>query len=66
MREYYTTELAALVTDFFASDLDVFAYPRWEPSEEHPVPSLGPDLSNLSGIGRASRVCGVGSLNISF
>ena len=62
MRQYYTAELAARATAFFADDLDLFSYPHWEPSDEQPAPSSGPDLSNLhDGVRRAWRVCGVGN-----
>ena len=61
MMQYYTAELAARVTAFFASDLELFAYPRWEPSQQMLAPSPGPDMSNILGVGHARCVCGVGN-----
>ena len=64
MVRYYTRELAARVSAFFARDLELFAYPRWEPSAGQPtsMPLPGPALSDVAaGTGRARCVCGSGN-----
>ena len=61
MGAFYTAELVARVTAFFASDLRAFSYPPWRPSANQPMPPIGPRLAQPPGTGEGSCVCGVAS-----
>lgn len=61
MKAFYTPELVARVTAFFASDLRAFAYPPWRPSANQPKPPIGPRLAQPPGTGQGSCVCGMAS-----
>ena len=39
LTEYYTAEVAALVTEWAHDDLVMFGYPPWTPSAETPYPA---------------------------
>ena len=57
LTQFYTPELADMVSEFAADDLRLFEYPRWSPSPQTPAPQPGPPLHEQTDLPLATCRC---------